>query len=121
MSIAEMDMLLHDLLCEVQHINALVIPDGVEVRKEYSVSWSLRRGSTLEAQNAGMSEEVIRAFNQKLIFILVSLGRAIDELVRHKQAIHAWSPSVSGDVASKKSGPADVTALIYIDLGLNQM
>ena len=64
MSIAEMDMLLHDLLCEVQRVNALMIPDGVEVRKEYSVSRSLRRGSTSEAQNAGMSEEVIRAHNR---------------------------------------------------------
>ena len=64
MPIAKMDLLLHNLLCEVQRINALVVPDGVDVRKEYSVSRSLWRGSTSEAQNAGMSEEVIRAHNR---------------------------------------------------------
>ena len=64
MSIAKLDMLLHDLLCKVQRINALVVPDGVDVRKEYSVSQYLWRGSTSEAQNAGMSEELIRAHNR---------------------------------------------------------
>ena len=69
MSIAEMDLLLHNLLCKVQRINVLVVPDEVDVSKEYSVSQSLWRGSTSEAQNAGMSEEVIRVHNRWKRFV----------------------------------------------------
>ena len=56
-----MDLLFHALLLEVQRQFAKVLPESVDVKKEFSTYWSFRWGSTLEAQNAGIPEEVIEA------------------------------------------------------------
>ena len=64
MSGAEMDLLFHSLLLEVQRRFARVLPESVDVKKEFSTYRSFRRGSTSEAQNAGMPQQVIEANNR---------------------------------------------------------
>ena len=63
MSGAEMDLLFCALLLEVQRRFAKVLPKSVDVKKEFSTYQSFCQGSTLEAQNAGIPEEVIQANN----------------------------------------------------------
>ena len=64
MSGAKMDLLFHSLLLEVQRRFARVLPESVDVKKEFSIYRSFCRGSTSEAQNAGMLQQVIEANNQ---------------------------------------------------------
>ena len=64
MSRAEMDLLFHALLLEVQRRVAKVLPESVDVKKEFSTYWSFRWGLTSEAQNAGMPQEVNEANNR---------------------------------------------------------
>ena len=63
MTISEMDVLFHALLSEVQKRNPAAIPDHIKVEESYSVSRSLRRGATSEAQNVDIPSEVINANN----------------------------------------------------------
>ena len=64
MSGAEMDLLFHALLVEVQRRFAKVLPESVDVKKEFSTYQSFCQGSTSEAQNASIPEEVIQANNR---------------------------------------------------------
>ena len=64
MSIGELDVLFHALLKEVQKKCPSVISSSIDVEADYSVYRSLCRGATSEAQNAGISEEVINAHNR---------------------------------------------------------
>jgi hypothetical protein len=63
-STADLDVAVHGILERVQKKWPNVIPDSVDVRKEYSVYRSLRRGATAEAQNVGVPKEVIEANNR---------------------------------------------------------
>jgi len=64
MTISEMDVLFHALLNEVQKRNPAAIPDHIKVEESYSVSRSLRRGATSEAQNVDIPSDVINANNR---------------------------------------------------------
>ena len=64
MSIAEMDVLFHELFRLIQNHNPSVIPDDVNIEEEYSVFRSLRRGATSESQNAGIPGDVINPNNR---------------------------------------------------------
>ena len=64
MSIGELDILFHALLKEVQLKYPLVISPETDAEADYSVYRSLCCGATSEAQNAGISEEVINAHNR---------------------------------------------------------
>jgi len=64
MSIGELDVLFHALLKDVQLKYPSVISPEIDVKAEYSVYWSIRRGATSEAQNAGIPEEGINAHNR---------------------------------------------------------
>ena len=64
MSGAEIDLLFHSLLSEVQRCFAKVLPESVDVKNKFSTYQSFRRGSTSEAQNAGMPHQVIEANNR---------------------------------------------------------
>ena len=61
---AEMDLLFHALLVQVQRRFAKVLPESVDVKKEFSAYQSFCRELTLKAQNAGIPEEVIQANNR---------------------------------------------------------
>ena len=63
MSGAETDLLFHALLLGVQRQFAKELHESVDVKKEFSMYWLFRWGSTSEAQNAGMPKEVIEANN----------------------------------------------------------
>jgi hypothetical protein len=63
-STAELDILLHRILERAQKKWPSVIPDTVNVKEEYSVYRSLRRGATAEAQNVQVPSEVIEANNR---------------------------------------------------------
>jgi hypothetical protein len=63
-STAELDILLHRTLERVQKKWLSVIPDTVNVKEEFSVYCSLRRGATAEAQNVQVPAEVIEANNR---------------------------------------------------------
>ena len=60
-SVAELDVLLHAIMVQVQNKWPNVIPNHVRVHEEYSSLRSFRRGATAEAQNAGIPEDVITA------------------------------------------------------------
>ena len=64
MSIAEMDVLFHGILREVQNRNPAIIAEDVNVEEEYSTFRSLRRGATSEARNANVPVDVINANNK---------------------------------------------------------
>ena len=64
MSIGELDILFHALLKAAQLKCSSVISPEINVEADYSVYMSLRCGATSEAQNAGISEEVINAHNR---------------------------------------------------------
>ena len=64
MSGAEMDLLFHTLLLEVKRRFARVLPESVDGKNEFSTYRSFRRGSTSEAQNTGMPQQVIEANNR---------------------------------------------------------
>jgi hypothetical protein len=63
-STADLDVALHRILERVQKKWPNVIPDTVDIKKEYSVYRSLQRGATAEAQNVGVPQEVIEADNR---------------------------------------------------------
>jgi hypothetical protein len=63
-STAELDILLHRILERVQKKWPSLIPDTVNVKEEFSVYRSLRRGATAEAQNVQVPSEVIEANNR---------------------------------------------------------
>ena len=63
MSKAEMDLLFHTLLLDVQRRFTKVLPESVDVKKEFSKYWSFHQGLTSEAQNLGMPREMINANN----------------------------------------------------------
>ena len=54
MSIAEMDVYLHDVLTKVQRKYPSILPDTVNVKEEKSTYRSLRQGATSKAQSAGI-------------------------------------------------------------------
>ena len=60
-SIAELDILFHTVLMNVQLKYSSVLSETVDVKGEYSSFWSLRRGSTSEAQNVEIPNAVIEA------------------------------------------------------------
>ena len=64
MSIAEMDVLFHGILREVQKRNPAIIGEDVNVEEVYSTYRSLRRGATSEARNADIPPDVINANNR---------------------------------------------------------
>ena len=61
MSIAEIDVLFHELLRLIQNCNPSVISDNVKIEDEYSVFRSLRRGAISESRNVGIPSDVINA------------------------------------------------------------
>lgn len=67
MSVAELDVHFHAVLLEVQRRFDSVIPDSVKVKESYSIYISLRRGTTLEAQNVGHTH----AHTLRLVFFLM--------------------------------------------------
>ena len=60
-SLAEMDILLHDVLHKVQLRYPSVIGDAVNIEDEFSVYRSLRRGANTEARNVRIPKDVIDA------------------------------------------------------------
>ncbi len=62
--IGDLDPMLHGVLKRVQSSWPSVVPDSVEVEKEYSMFRSIRRGSTSQAQNVRLPKEVIEANNR---------------------------------------------------------
>ena len=64
MSIAEMDVLFHGILREVQKRNPAIIAEDVNVEEEYSTFCSLRKGTTSEAKNANVPVDVISVNNK---------------------------------------------------------
>jgi hypothetical protein len=64
-STAELDVDFHGILMRVQKRWPNLIPDHtVKVKEEYGVYRSLRRGATMEAQNAEIPGDVIEANNR---------------------------------------------------------
>jgi hypothetical protein len=63
-STADLDVMVHRILERVQKKWRSVIPDVVNVKEEYIVYRSLRRGTTAEAQNAQVPQSVIEANNR---------------------------------------------------------
>ena len=63
-SVGGLDSLFHDVLLRVQKRSPRIIPEDVDVVNDYSVSRSLRRASTAEAQNQQVLREVIEANNR---------------------------------------------------------
>jgi hypothetical protein len=61
--IADLDPMMHAVLKRVQLSRPNVIPDSVDVKSEYSMFRSVRRGSTSQAQNVRLPKEVIEANN----------------------------------------------------------
>ena len=64
MGVAQLDVLFHSLLLEVQRRFPTAIPDSVKVEEVYSTFRSLRRGATSEAQNVGIPGYVIESNNR---------------------------------------------------------
>ena len=54
MSRAEVDLLFHALLLEIQRRFAKVLPEPVDGKKDFSTNQAFCWGLTSEAQNAGM-------------------------------------------------------------------
>ena len=63
-AMGDLEPLFVEILKKVQNRYPSVIPDSVNIAEEYSVSRSLRRGVTAEAQNVGIPSEVIEANNR---------------------------------------------------------
>ena len=63
MSFSDLDVHFHAVLLEIKRKFSSVIPGTVKVEEEYSVYRLLWRGSTLEAQNVGISQTVIKSNN----------------------------------------------------------
>ena len=59
MSMSELDVYFHALLKEFQRHYLKVIGENIDVEREYSTYRLLGRGSTSEAQNAGIVIDVI--------------------------------------------------------------
>ena len=64
MSIAEMDVGLHELLRSVQSRCSNLIADSVKIEDDYSMKISLRRGAAAEAPNARIPTNVIETNNR---------------------------------------------------------
>jgi hypothetical protein len=62
--ISDLDPMMHTVLKGVQLMWPSMIPDMVDKESEYSMFWSSRRGSTLQAQNVQLLREVFEANNQ---------------------------------------------------------
>lgn len=62
--LSDMDFLLHSILKRVQIRYPNVIPPDEDIVQVYSVFRSLRRGSTAEAQNAGLHSDTIELNNR---------------------------------------------------------
>jgi hypothetical protein len=73
-TVASLDPEFHTLLRRVQ-VESNLIPDNVDVEGGYSIRRSLRRGSTSEAQNAGMGPDVID-FNNRWRMVERAKGKA---------------------------------------------
>ena len=65
MLVGELDVYFHKVLKEVQRRYPTIIPILVNMEEDFSTSRSLRQGSTLEAWNAGIHEDVINMNNQR--------------------------------------------------------
>ena len=63
-SVADLDLLLHDVLKRVQVRMPNVLPASVNVENEYSARRSLHRFFTTQAQNVGIPKDVIEANNR---------------------------------------------------------
>ena len=63
-AVGDLDVLFHEIYARVQERWPRVIPASVKVQEEYSIRWSLRRGSTTSASNRGIPLEVVEA-NQR--------------------------------------------------------
>ena len=60
----DLNPLFHDVLRRLQAINPGILPDSVDVEEEFSVSRSIRRGSTSQALNQKIPGEVVEANNR---------------------------------------------------------
>ena len=65
-TVGDVDILFHNILCQVQERRPDVLPADIVVGDDYSVRRSLRRGLTSEAQNAQVPKEVIEANKQQV-------------------------------------------------------
>ena len=64
MSVSKLDVHFHSVLLEVQHRFPNAILGNVNLFDDYSVFWSLWRGTTTEAQNVGIAANEIESNNR---------------------------------------------------------